>query len=101
MRGNAYVTSLLGSRPTGALPGSDDEEDQLASLGMSQRQREVVTLLASGKTIKETAFQLGLSRKTVEHHKAMFREKFGIETDADLTKFAIKHGLTGTDWIQK
>ena len=101
MRGNAYVTSLLGSRPGGTLPGSDDEEDQLTSLGMSQRQREVVTLLASGKTIKEIAFQLGLSRKTVEHHKAMFREKFGIDTDADLTKFAIKHGLTGTDWIRK
>jgi DNA-binding NarL/FixJ family response regulator len=64
---------------------------------LSQREREVLQLLAEGKTSKEIALALNVGQKTVESHRAQIMDKLGIRTVAELTKFAIREGLTPLD----
>ena len=61
---------------------------------LSGREREVLQLVTEGKTNKEIAEVLYLSPKTVETHRAQMMNKLDIRTVADLTKFAIRQGLT-------
>ena len=60
---------------------------------LSLREREVLQLLAEGNTIKDIAFKLGLSTKTVETHKYNILQKLNVRTTADLTRIAIKRKL--------
>ena len=60
---------------------------------LTARQREVLQLLAEGKSAKEIAAVLGLSTRTVEDHKYRMMEILGIENSVELIHFAIKHGL--------
>jgi len=60
---------------------------------LTPRQREVLQLIAEGKSVKEIALLLSLSTKTVEFHKAKLIEALHLQTKADLTKFALSHGL--------
>jgi len=61
---------------------------------LSQREREVVQLLAEGKTAKEIANELHVSIKTVETHRTNIMAKLNIHRLAELTKYAIREGLT-------
>jgi DNA-binding NarL/FixJ family response regulator len=61
---------------------------------LTNREREVVILLAQGQTAKQIAEQLDISIKTVEFHRANITRKLGVHTTSDLTKFALAHGLT-------
>jgi len=61
---------------------------------LSPREREVLQLLAEGKTTKQAAMDLGLSAKTVETHRQNIMKKLGIFTVPQLTKYAIREGLT-------
>ncbi len=61
---------------------------------LSDREREVLQLVAEGKTSKEIASQLNLSIKTVEAHRMNIMEKLNIHTVAELTKYAIREGLS-------
>src|SRR5690348_7041619 len=65
-----------------------------ASDVLTSREREVLQLLAEGKTSKEIANALFISPKTVESHRAQIMEKLKLHTVAELTKFAIREGLT-------
>ena len=60
---------------------------------LTPRQREILQLLAEGKSAKEIAAALGLSARTVEDHKYRLMESLGIENSAELIHFAIKHGI--------
>jgi DNA-binding NarL/FixJ family response regulator len=70
---------------------------QVAFSALSAREREVLQLLAEGKTSKEIANSLSLSVKTIESHRAQIMDKLGIHTVAELTKFAVREGLTPLD----
>jgi DNA-binding NarL/FixJ family response regulator len=61
---------------------------------LSDREREVLQLLAEGKTAKEIADELNVSIKTVETHRTNIMSKLGIHRLAELTKYAIREGLT-------
>jgi DNA-binding NarL/FixJ family response regulator len=65
-----------------------------ASSALTAREREVIELLADGKTIKEIASQLNVSPKTVEAHRQNIMEKLGINNTAELVKYAIREGFT-------
>ncbi|CAH1202226.1 Oxygen regulatory protein NreC [Paenibacillus allorhizoplanae] len=60
---------------------------------LSEREREVLALIAKGFSNKEIAEQLILSVKTVESHKSNVMEKLGLKTRPELVKFAVKKGL--------
>ena len=61
---------------------------------LSKREREVLQLLAEGKTTKQIAKRLHISSKTVEVHRLNLMSKLKIDSIAQLTKYAIQEGLT-------
>lgn len=64
---------------------------------LSQREREVLQLLAEGKSTKEIAALLYVSVKTVETHRQNIMDKLNLRSVAELTKYAIREGLTALD----
>ncbi len=73
----------------------DGAEDLLSKL--SQREREVLQLLAEGRTGAQIAERLSLSQKTVETYRARLVEKLGIRDVAGLVRFAIQRGIVSLD----
>jgi len=71
--------------------GPEQAGDPTGSL--TPRQREVLQLLAEGKSAKEIASSLSISARTVEFHKYQMMETLGLHSNAELIHFAIKHGL--------
>ena len=64
------------------------------SSDLTGRQREILVLLAKGRTMRRIAEQLNISLKAVEAHKANITRKLGVHTTSDLVKFALLHGIT-------
>ena len=64
---------------------------------LSPREREVLQLVAEGKSSKEIAFLLGLSSKTVEGHRRQIMDKLKLYSVAELTRYAIREGVTSLD----
>ncbi len=62
---------------------------------LTQREREVLQLLVEGLTTKDISDGLGVSVKTVETHRRHIMEKLELRSVAELTKFAIREGMTG------
>jgi DNA-binding NarL/FixJ family response regulator len=60
---------------------------------LSERESQVMRLIASGKTSKEIAKELGLSVKTISTYRSRILEKMGLRTNAEISHYAIKHGL--------
>lgn len=73
------------------------EEKQNAFAVLSDREREVLQLIAEGKTTKQIARMLHVSPKTVEGHRTRIMHKLEIDSIANLTKYAIREGLTSTE----
>ncbi|MBX3238140.1 MAG: response regulator transcription factor [Nitrospiraceae bacterium] len=95
MKGQYYVTSLLTRDLVTSL--TQDGANMLAQRQeLTPRQREVLQLVAEGRTIKETAALLNISPKTVEFHKAQIMSQLNLHTTAELTKYALSHGLIST-----
>jgi two-component system response regulator NreC len=61
---------------------------------LTDREREVLQLMAEGNSTKQIALKLHISVKTVETHRRQIMSKLNIYTIAELTKYAIRHGLT-------
>jgi DNA-binding NarL/FixJ family response regulator len=64
---------------------------------LTSREREVLQMLAEGKSTKEMAFSLGVSGKTIETFRQQIMSKLNINTVAGLVKFAIREGLTSLE----
>lgn len=62
---------------------------------LSAREREVLQLIAEGRTNKEIAAQLGLSVYTVEAHRGKLMEKLNLHSGNELVRFAVRHGMVG------
>lgn len=91
LRGKTYVTPELAPDVLTALAeaGASPSGDKL-----TPRQREVVRLLADGRTMKEVATVLGISSRTAEAHKYQSMKALGFTTTAELIRYAVEHGLT-------
>jgi DNA-binding NarL/FixJ family response regulator len=90
VRGKTYVSPELAQDVLSALA-----ESETSSRGkLTLRQREVVRLLADGRTAKEVAAALGVSPRTVEAHKYHIMEMLGLGSTAELIRYAIERGLT-------
>lgn len=70
-----------------------EPEAQAAEDGLTQRQVEILSLIAQGKASKEIAFELGLSPKTVDVHRARIMERLRLNDVASLTRYAVRKGL--------
>ncbi len=92
VRGQSYLTPLVFLDDQ--LPLEYASRNQVPILKhLTPRQREVLQLIAEGKSIKQIAGILSLSVKTVEFHKAKLMDTLHMQSNADLTKFALSHGL--------
>jgi len=92
MRGEHYISSRVsGHLVSGMVDGRPAGGSALD--GLSPRQREILQLIAEGKSTKEIAFALDVSVKTIETHRATLMERLGIRDVAGLVVFAIKSGL--------
>jgi DNA-binding NarL/FixJ family response regulator len=94
LSGRQYVTPLIG-KELGELPEWPLEAGE-ASGELTVRQREVVQLVAEGHPVKEIAAILNISGKTVAFHKANVMRRLGIHSTAELTKYALEHGISGS-----
>jgi DNA-binding NarL/FixJ family response regulator len=91
--GGTYVTpqiagDLLYSIRRGNLAAAKSSEE------LTPRQREVLQLVAEGRSAKEIAGLLHISRRTAEFHKARLMEALGVQNMAELIQYAIRTGVT-------
>ncbi len=89
-RGEMYVSPRL----TGSLVRALRKGDSTPARELTQREREVLRLLAEGMRSKEIATRLKLSTKTVESYRGTLMDKLNIRSVAGLVKYALKHRLT-------
>ena len=97
LRGGSYMSPVVAqTRATQALKPSPKPSRQSGStptLKLTFRQREVLQLVAEGKSSKEIAFALNVTVKAIEFHKARISKELGVRTTSELTKQAIILGL--------
>jgi two-component system, NarL family, response regulator NreC len=90
-QGDTYLNPRLGARLAAAPPEPPGPPDDL-----TQRELDVLRLIALGHTNAEIGGQLYLSVRTVETHRAHIQQKTGRSTRAELVRYAIDHGLIDT-----
>jgi len=73
------------------------QSETATAAALTPRERETLQLMAEGKSTKEIAFAFNLSVKTVEVHRQRIMEKLNIHSIAELTKYAIREGLTSLE----
>ena len=93
MSGNTYISPSIGDMIIKEYTSKPDNEKSVFSI-LSQREREVLQLLAEGKSTKQIGQKLHVSPKTVEAHRLRIMDKLQIDNIAQLTKYAIQEGLT-------
>jgi DNA-binding NarL/FixJ family response regulator len=91
VRGISYVTPQIGR----ALEDKFIRDPRgRAQKQLTSRQREVLQMLAEGRSMKEIAYDLEIAHRTVRFHKYQIMEELGITTNSDLVKYAMRHGMT-------
>lgn len=88
--GGSYVSRQIAGEVIRDLAGQVPAD----AGGLSDREREVLQLLAEGRSAKESAQLLHVSVKTIDSHRRQIMQKLGLASVAELTKYAIKSGLT-------
>jgi DNA-binding NarL/FixJ family response regulator len=89
--GGTYLSHQISQKTMFEYAQARTAQDLLASL--TNRQREILKLIAEGQSTKEIGSKLNISVKTVESHRAKLGEKLGIHDVAGLVRFAIRMGL--------
>ena len=97
IKGGTYLSPMVARELVENLRKSPANDRPSLLQALSGREREVLQLLAEGCTTKEIAGKLFVSPKTVETHRAKVMEKLQIHNIADLTKFAVREGLTAIE----
>jgi DNA-binding NarL/FixJ family response regulator len=90
MQGRSYVTSLVTEGLVGSLINTDARK---AGGDLTLRQREVLQLLAEGRSMKEIAGVLNLTPRTIAFHKYRMMEQLKIKSTAELIQYAVKHNI--------
>ena len=88
-RGGKYVTASLAEKLAFELQGADREPHQV----LSDREYQVLCLLASGRGIKEIALELNLSAPTVATYRSRVMTKLALSSTVDLVRYALEHKL--------
>jgi DNA-binding NarL/FixJ family response regulator len=94
-RKNVYLSPRIADMVLQGYLGKSPKK--FAEPVLSSREREVLQLLAEGNSVKETAFKLGVSAKTVETHRRHIMEKLQISNSSEIVKYALREGLITLD----
>ena len=90
--GRVYITPLIAKGVLDSLMEQPTGPDA-ARIKLTPRQREVLQMVAEGRTFKEMAAILQVSPRTVEFHKTNLVRALGLSTTAELTQYAVRRGL--------
>jgi DNA-binding NarL/FixJ family response regulator len=93
-RGRVYVTTLLSKDLITLLMEAGSKAEAEGSR-LTPRQREVLQLVAEGRTMKEVATALKISPRTAESHKYDIMQALGVDTTAELVQYAVRNKLIG------
>jgi two-component system nitrate/nitrite response regulator NarL len=93
--GEAFFSPPVAQIALNQYVTESDKADPFAKL--SEREREVLGLIAEGKSNKEIAMHLGIGVRTTETHRERIMRKLDIHSVAGLTKFAVAHGLVSLE----
>lgn len=89
-----YITPYFGSEAATFIgPNSPRGSSEMFGASLTRRQREILQLVAEGKTTNEISLRLHISPKTVEYHRARLMDELGIDGIAGLVRFAVAHGI--------
>jgi len=94
MSGKTYINPQIASLVVESLVSQSSTPHPQSFSLLTEREREVLQLIAEGRSTKQIAFDLSVSSKTVESHRRQVMGKLNIRSVAELTKFAIREGLT-------
>lgn len=97
MNNQTYLSPKITDTLVKDYLGSRAPQGKLYSPALSTREREVLQMIAEGKTTRDIATTLYLSVKTVETHRKQIMDKLGLASVAELTKYAIREGLTSVE----
>jgi len=89
LAGGRYLSASLAERLAGALAGANEAPHER----LSDREFQVLRKLAHGRSLKEIGAELSLSVNTISTYRLRLLEKMNLRTNADLTQYAIQHGL--------
>jgi DNA-binding NarL/FixJ family response regulator len=92
LKGQTFITPALASEVLRQAQHRARDTGDSGQL-LTPRQREILQLLAEGRSAKEIAAALAISPRTVEFHKYQMMEAHGLRSNAELIHFAIKHGI--------
>ncbi len=93
-QGKTYLSPAIAETVVKSTLEKSGRGEKGSRVLLSGREREVLQMIAEGKSTKEIAFKLFVSTKTVETHRKQIMDKLNIHTIAGLTKYAIREGLT-------
>jgi len=94
LRGRSYITPLMTQDMVGSFIQNFKHRPPPHELTL--RQREVLQLLAEGRSMKEIAYTLKITARTVAFHKYTMMEQLQIKSSAELIQFAIRHSIVAT-----
>jgi DNA-binding NarL/FixJ family response regulator len=94
MSGKTYINPQIASLVVESLVSQSSTPTTQSFSLLTEREREVLKLIAEGRSTKQIAYDLRVSSKTVESHRRQVMGKLNIRSVAELTKFAIREGLT-------
>lgn len=95
--GRTYLSPTIAGQVVEGYLEKLSREDGSRAAQLSPREREVLQLMAEGGSTKEIASALGVSVKTIESHRQQIMRKLDLHSVAELTKYAIREGLTSLD----
>ena len=90
VRGGKYISSSFSEK---MLFSFDSDAEKPLHETLSDREYQVMRMIASGKTLKEIADELALSVKTVSTYRSRILDKTGMKNNVELTHYAVKHRL--------
>ena len=97
MRDEIYLSPRVSRHLVSGFLNGKSHRDESSMDALTPRQREILQMVAEGKSTKQIAFELNVSVKTVETHRAALMERLGIHDLAGLVLYAVRHGVISVD----
>ena len=95
--GGLYTSPRIGADVITELMRKSGRNRRSNKIDLTDREREILQLIAEGKSTKDMADSLGVSVKTIETHRQHIMQKIGVHNVALLTKYAIREGFTSLE----
>ena len=97
LRGEIYLSPRVSRHVVSGFLYGKPHQNESSMDALTARQREILQMIAEGKSTKQIAFQLEVSIKTVETHRAALMERLDIHDVAGLVLYAVRHGVISVD----